>query len=137
MDADFSELDLLAADLGKASTGAGPFIRKAVEVTARNVKEGARKSVRARRHFRQAANAIDYELKGAQLFGATVLDAEIGYNKGTASGRLGNLIEFGAPRSNNSLPPGGELQKALAANRQDFVDGLSKALDDGLKASGL
>ena len=137
MNVDFSELDRLAADLGKASSGAGPFIRKAVEVTARNVKDDARKLVRSRRHFRQAANAIDYELTGSQMFGSTVLDAEIGYNKGTASGRLGNLIEFGAPRSNNSLPPGGELHKALALNRQDFVDGLSEALDDGLKASGL
>jgi len=137
MDVDVSELDRLVADLGKVGDNTGPFVRKAVEVAARNVKNDARDAVRGRRHFKQAAAAIDYELKGVQGFGATVLDAEIGYDKGKGSGRLGNLIEFGAPRSNNGLAPGSELQTALKKNQGDFESGLEKAVDDALRRFGL
>lgn len=137
MDVDVSELDRLAADLGSVGDNSGPFVRKAVEVAARNVKNDARDAVRGRKHFKGGASAIDYELKGFQGFGATVLDAEIGYDKGKPGGKLGNLIEFGAPRSNNSLPPGSELQTALKKNQGDFESGLEKAVDDALRRYGL
>ncbi len=134
---DFSELDTLAADLDGAASNVGPYARKAVEVSARNVKDGARRRVRGRKHFKQGANAIDYELKGFQGFGATVLDAEIGYDKDHASGKLGNLIEYGAPGASNQLAPGSELQAALQETREDFVTGIEQAVDDALKASRL
>lgn len=134
---DFSELNLLAADLDSVPEKSGPFIRAAVEVSARNVKDDAGGRVSGRKHFKQAASAIDYELKGFQGFGSTVLQAEVGYNKDRPAGRLGNLVEFGAPGSANHLAPGGELQAALHGNEDDFVRGLERAVDDGLKASGL
>ena len=93
MDVDVSELDRLAADLGSVGDNSGPFIRKAVEVTAMKVKNNARDAVRGRKYFKGGASAINYELKGLQGFGATVLDAEIGYDNDKARGKLGNLIE--------------------------------------------
>ena len=136
MDADFGELDRLAIDLARAPAALPKYLRKSLEVTARNVKDDARKTVGARKYFKGGASAIDYELTG---FSGAVsgMDAEIGYNKGVRAGRLGNLIEFGAPRSNNSLPPGSELQKALAANREDFERGVLAAVDDALREVNL
>ena len=136
MDVDFSDLDKLAADLTDAPDTLPKHLRKALEVTAKRVKDDARKSVGARKYFKGGASAIDYELTG---FSGVVsgMDAEIGYNKGRRAGRLGNLIEFGAPRSNNSLPPGGELQKALAGNREDFERGILAAVDDALREVNL
>lgn len=136
MNVDFSEVDRLAADLGRAPETLPKYLRIAIEVSARNVKDDARDAVRGRRHFRQAAAAIDYELVGFSG-AASGMDAEIGYNKGIGSGRLGNLIEYGAPRSNNSLAPGSELQKALAKNRSDFERGVATAVSDALREVGL
>jgi hypothetical protein len=136
LSADFSELSVLAADLGAAPKNVGPNVRKALEVTARKVKDSARDAVRGRRHWKQAARSIDYELKGFQGFGVSVLEAEIGYNK-ESSGNLGNLMEFGAPGSKNRLRPGRELQTSLQKNRDDFVKGLGIAVDDSLKAAKL
>lgn len=133
---DFSELDRLAADLASAPNTLPKHLGKALGRTAKRVKDDARKTVGARKYFKGGASAIDYELTG---FSGAVsgMDAEIGYNKGRPAGRLGNLIEFGAPRSNNSLPPGSELQKALAANREDFERGILNAVDDALREVNL
>lgn len=136
MSVDFSELDKLSVDLARAPQTLPKYLRQAIEVSARNVKDDARDAVRGRRHFRQAAAAIDYELVGFSG-AASGMDAEIGYNKGNSSGRLGNLIEYGAPRSNNSLAPGSELQKALAKNRSDFESGVATAVSDALREVGL
>lgn len=160
MDVDTSELDFLAADLAEVADNTGPFIRKAVEGAALEVKKHAANAVSGRQYFGTAAGAIDYDLKGFQGFGATVLDAEIGYNKAKRGGRLGWLIEYGAPKAvafmnvkdkktgkwksvpvpgkpARPLPPGSELQKALGKTRGDFETGLEKAVDDALRRYGL
>lgn len=135
MSADFSELTELARDFDSVPEKSGPYIRKAVEVSARKVKDASRSKVQSRKYFRQAASAIDYELVGTQGAGVTVLDAEVGYNKSIDAGKLGNLIEFGAPGASNRLAPGSELQRSLVENQDDFVNGLEKALNDGLRAT--
>jgi len=158
MDADFSELIALSMDLDNVPRNAGPKIRQAVEISARNVKDAAQAKVRGRTILGHAAQSIDYELKGFQGFGATVLDAEIGYNKGKPAGALGNLIEFGAPGArahmlvrgrrgwrnvpvpgspSRPLAPGTELQRALAETEDDFVNGLDIAIEDSLREAGL
>lgn len=134
--ADFSEVAALAADLGKAPENIGPNVRKALRISANRIKDAARYAVSTRKHFKQAARSIDYELKGFQGFGVSILEAEIGYNK-ASSGNLGNLIEYGAPRSNNSLPPGRELQTSLQVNEEDFLNGLMKALEDSWEKAWL
>src|SRR5690554_1894259 len=106
---DFSALDRLAADLGKVADASGPFINSAVQFTSKEVTKAAQKRVSGRRHFKQAAQAIDYEIKTFQGFGASVIEAEIGYSKDRPAGALGNLVEYGAPGSPNALTPGNEL----------------------------
>ena len=127
---DMSEVNQLAADLGEVPNTAGRFMRSAVEVSARNVKDEAARSVSGRKGLGHAARAIDYELKTLQAFGVSLVDAEIGYNRSRGAGKLGNLIEFGAPGSYNNLAPTSDLQKALDATQADFESGLSKALED-------
>lgn len=147
---DFDELMELSADLNAAGSAVAPFARKAVERTARHVKDDARKTVRGRRGLGHAANAIDYELKGR----ADGLDAEIGYDKAKPAGPLGNLIEFGAPNAKahmlkngrnvpvpgapaRPLAPSHDLGNALLNNEDDFERGVEAAVDDALKEFGL
>lgn len=108
MDADFSDLHRLAQDLGKVSENAGKWIRKAVEISARNVKDDAKATVSGRQLLgKAAAGSIDYDLSANVSFlrnavgggGTNEVTAEIGYNKGKPGGPLGNLIEFGAPNA--------------------------------------
>lgn len=134
---DFSELTELVADLGAAPAEAVPAVGSALQYTANRIKRGAAAKVRSRRHFKQAAAAIDYELTGFSGFGANVIAVEIGYDKHRPAGALGNLIEFGAPGSLNALTPGGELITTLHQEQPDFVKGLGKALDDAHKRVGL
>lgn len=158
MSDDFSELIALHHDLEQVADNAGPHIRKAVEATAFDVKKTAVNKVSKRAMLGQAAAAIDYELKGFQGFGATVLDAEVGYDKGKAGGALGNLIEFGAPNAKphvlvtkngatravpvkgaapRPLNPGNELQQSLAENEDNFEERIDAAIDDALAEWGL
>lgn len=133
---DFSELDKLAADLESAPDALPKQLAKALGVTSKKVKESAQKKVRGRKHFKQAASAIDYELSGTS--GAvSSMESEIGYNKEHAAGKLGNLIEYGAPNAGNQLSPGGELQAALHENEDDFVTGIENAVADAMEAVGL
>jgi len=131
-DFDFSQVQSLSADLSKAAMEVAPFATKAVEVTARNVKDAARKSVGSDRYFKAAAAKIAYDMQPS----ADGIGAEIGYDKGGA-GNLGNLREFGAPGSPNHLAPHDDLANALHENEDDFQHGLEVAIADSLKAVGL
>ena len=138
MKIDNGELNALAADLGDVGALAGPFINSAIQYTSKEIQTDARKSVGKRKHFGQAAAAIDYEVSVFQGFGASVIKAEIGYDKSVASGALGNLIEFGAPNSTSGpLTPTSDLANAMKANEDDFEKGLAKALADAEKKAGL
>ena len=133
MDADFSELMQLAADIEHGGESISGNVRKAVQVTSHKIKEDARASVRGRKGLGHAANAITYDTKES----ASGVESEIGYDKGRGAGKLGNLIEFGAPNSGNQLSPSHDLGNALLKNEDDFVHGLERAVDDALKASNL
>lgn len=136
MSVDGSDLNRLAVDLASAPDGLPKFLAKALGVTSKKVKDSASKKVSGRRHFKQAAAAIDYELTGYS--GATSgISSEIGYNKDRPAGRLGNLLEFGAPNAGNQLAPGGELQAAMNENAEDFERGVAAAAADALKEVGL
>lgn len=133
MDADFSELMTLAADIEHGGEAISANVRKAVQVTSHKIKEDAKASVRGRKGLGHAANAITYDTTESR----DGVEAEIGYDKGRGAGKLGNLIEFGAPNSGNQLSPSHDLGNALLNNEDDFVHGLEKAVDDALNASGL
>lgn len=133
---DTSELNELAASFDRAAYGLAGFVSKALNITALRIKRGSVAKVRARRRWRGGARAIDYEVSRFAGFGASVIQAEIGYNKGKG-GSIGSLIEFGAPGASNALTPGNELARTLREEEADFVSGLEKALDDSLKREGL
>jgi hypothetical protein len=131
---DFSELDRLAADLGKVADSIEPFLKSALNVTSLKVKRAAQTKVGRRRHFRQAARAItfDVEARRGGLF------SDIGYDKRRGAGALlGNLVEYGAPNSPNALTPGHELASSLRENEADFVYGIERAEEDARRKAGL
>tara|TARA_R110002124_G_scaffold5003_5_gene31468 strand:+ start:187 stop:594 length:408 start_codon:yes stop_codon:yes gene_type:complete len=133
-DFDFSELDRLAADLGKVADTAGPFINSAIQGTSVRVKKAAQKTAGSgNRRWRALPSAIDYEVTVFQGFGSSVIKSEIGYNKDEDAGKLGNIREFG----NSRVAPHNDLVNAVDANKDDFVKGLSKALSDAEKKAGL
>lgn len=133
MSFDFHELDRLAADLASAPDKAGPFIRKAVEVTSRKIKDDWKKNTAGLKHAPAFPRSISYDITTFEGFGASVIKAEIGPDKSRPQGALGNLLEFGS--TNNA--PRGDGHGALQKNQGDFESGLAKALVDGLKAAGL
>jgi hypothetical protein len=149
-DIDFPELNRLAADLGEVPEKAGPFIRKAVEVTARNVRDDWRANARGLRHAPAFPYSITYDIGAGYdqsivqavssvISGAissarsTTITAEIGPDKARAQGALGNLIEFGSVHNS----PQGLGHAALQRNEGDLQKGLEIALKDAERAAGL
>lgn len=131
---DFSELDKLAADLGRVADGVEPFVKSALNVSSLKIKRAAQSKVGARRHFKQAARAITFDVESRR--GGFFSD--IGYDKSRGGAALlGNLAEFGAPDSPNALTPGNELQTSLHENEADFVYGVERAVDDVMRKAGL
>lgn len=131
---DFSDLMKLAADLDGAADGIAQPVKTALNVTSNRIKKDAQQRVGARRHFRQAARSITFDVTERK----TELESEIGYEKGRGgSAHLGNLIEFGAPGSPNALTPGNELRTALADNEADFIRGVLRAVDEAMRKAGL
>lgn len=136
MDADFSELMSLAADIEDAPKALPKYLRKALDVTSIKVKKDAQATVKGRKGLGHAAGAIDYELDGSS--GAvSEMSSEIGYSKDKGAGKLGNLIEFGAPNSGNQLAPSHDLGNALLANEGDFVKGVEAAAADAMREAWL
>lgn len=135
-ESDFSELMSLAADLESAPASLPKYLRKALDVTSIKIKKDAQASVKGRKGLGHAADAIDYELDGSS--GAvSEMSSEIGYNKDKGAGKLGNLIEYGAPNAGNQLAPSHDLGNALLANEADFVEGVARAAADSLGGVGL
>jgi hypothetical protein len=133
----FDDLDRLAADLESVPKNIGPFLESAIKFTSVRIKRGAARKVGRRRHFKQAAAAIDFDVKHFKGFGVEIVQSEIGYNKDKDVGQLGNLVEFGAPGSPNALTPGNELVTTLHEEEADFIRGIERAVDDAHKKAGL
>lgn len=121
--ADFSEITKLAADLTAAPAKAVPFIRKAITVTARNVKDDWREPLKGSDWLPHGPFSISYDIKVSK----DAVEAEIGPElKG--QGALVGMLEYGTP----STGPTGFGHAALQKNEADFVEGLSIALGDAL-----
>ena len=130
---DFSELVALAGDLNGAADVAPGNIAKAVEVSARNVKDDWKDNAKRMAHAPAFPYAITYDLDGKSSDSGSSISAEIGPDKGRKQGALGNLIEYGS-RNN---PPQGLGHGALQREEQGFERGVAQAVGDSLKASGL
>lgn len=135
---DFSEVDKLVADLGTVAATAGQYVRKAVEVGARNVKDDWRDFSKAQLtpgSARLFPFSISYDITSEAGPLSSTVQAEIGPDKDKPQGALGNLLEYGSV--NNA--PKSYGANALKANESDFQRGLVAALDDAervLKGSG-
>ena len=130
---DFSGLDKLAADLGEVPKNIGPFVRKAVEVGARNVRDDWRQNAQGMAHAPAFPYSITYDLKGGNAVRGSQIEAEIGPDKSRPQGALGNLIEFGSVHN----PPQGLGLGAVQREQEDFVEGLAKAEADARKKGDL
>lgn len=147
---DSSELDKLAADLGQVPAESGENLRKAIEVTARNVKDTAKRNATGMAHAPAFPHSITYDVGvgyeqsigqqamsviqgGISSARVSVLRAEIGPDKERPQGALGNLIEYGSVHN----PPQGIMHGALQENEADFERGAEKAIEDALKKAGL
>lgn len=140
------DLSHLAADLSAAPREAWPFIGKAVEVTARGIKDDWAENLGGSRNqgsaFRHVGRSVDYTvgLSGASLVrsalgqsGGTAVEAEIGPNLARSQGAMAGWFEEG--QSNiPALHPG---EKAMRDNEADFERGLARAVEDGLRKAGL
>lgn len=116
---DITPLRKLAEDLGKVPAAAVPELRKALEVTARGVKDDWIENATglSRKHAKRYPKSIDYDMFG--------LTATIGPNLGRAQGSLGFLED--APGGIRAAPQHAG-RKALASNEADFLRGIDIAL---------
>lgn len=138
---DFTDLNRLAADLGRVSAEIEPFVKSALNVTSLKIKRAAQEKVGRRKHFRHAARAITFDVESRRggFF------SEIGYEKDKiygsgkwrTPGNLGNILEFGAPDAPNALTPGNELATSLRENEADFIYGIERAEADVRRKAGL
>lgn len=127
---DFSSL---ARDIDEVPKTTAPFMRKAVEVTARNIKDAWRDKLTGSERLPFLGSTVSYDVTGGQAIRAAAIEAEIGIDKSRYSGPLGNISEFGTPRT----PGRGYGLAALVENADDLDKGIQRAIDDGLKAAGL
>jgi hypothetical protein len=118
---DFSDLSKLAADLGEVPAKARVNVRKAVEVTARHVKDDWRKPLSQSVMVPRGAASISYDIKDNRG-GVT---AEIGPDH-EGAGALVGMLEYGTP----TVGPTGYGHAALQQNENDFVKGIDLALGD-------
>lgn len=127
------DLNSLARDLGEVPKATAPFIRKAIEVTARHVKDDWKKNATGASHLFPAPPSVTYDMKGGEGIRGGSVEAEVGPEKGRKQSRFLGIVEDGAP----TTPPKKYGQRALDSNVEDFEQGIQRAIDDGLKAAGL
>lgn len=130
---DFSEIDKLAADLGEVPKNAGKFIRKAVEVTARHVKDDWRKPLLGSESVPRGASSISYDLMGGEAIRGSEITAEIG----PETGGVGSLVSALEDGFGGRQGPLGYGAAALQMNEEDFQTGLEQALEDAENEAGL
>jgi hypothetical protein len=125
-DFDFSEVMQLTASLGAAPAKMISLIRKAVEVTARNVKDDWQSGIPSiqSRGSRAYKSSVDYTMV---LDTDGSIGAEVGPNLSRAGGSFGFLED--APGGVTSAPQHSG-RKAAKKNEADFMDGLAKAGED-------
>lgn len=122
------DLRSLAADLTAAGPAVRPFARKALQVTARNMKDEWREGA-TRSGLEGYAADITYETREM----ASSLIAEIGPTVGDA-GSFG-FVEEGGEQVESS--PQHAARRALENNEPDFERGVELAVADALRAVGL
>jgi hypothetical protein len=121
---DFSELSKLAADLGEVPAKMRVNVRRAVEVTARHVKDDWRDPLKQSERIPRGAQSVSYDVTSEGSKTADIT-AEIGPEIG-GPGALVGMLEYGTP----TTPPTGYGHGALQKNEADFIKGLGIAAGD-------
>jgi hypothetical protein len=132
-DFDFSQLTQLGADLGDVGDKVGPNVRKAIIGTSMGVKKAWQEPLKGSSQLFGLPSAISFDIRTAQMFGVSVIESEIGFDKGKTQGALGNISEFGSP----TIAGRGYGIAALEANQADFQHGLEEATKDAEREAGL
>lgn len=120
------DLYKLAVDIGEVPEATEKFLRKAIEVSARNVKDQISSEYTGARQLPAAAGSISYDLEDGGL------SAEIGPELG-GQGSLVGMVDDGTINS----PGKKRIPKALADEMPGLERGIGFAIEDGLKAAGL
>jgi hypothetical protein len=124
---DFSDMFDLAADLTAAAETALPFIEKALEVTARSIKDDWKQGAEVSREDWNFADDYSASITYEKKHSPGEIGIEIGPELGRPGGSGGFLEEAsGDVRS----APQHAGRDAVRANEDDFVEGLEIALFD-------
>lgn len=124
---DFTELNRLTADIAEAPRSAANNVRKAVEVTARHVKDGWKGRVEGSEGLEGLSRALSYDITGGSGIRADSIEAEIGFDKSRGGqSPLGNISEFGSIKH----PPRGYGLASLQEQIPDLEKGLGMAIGD-------
>lgn len=124
---DFSELLKLEADLRNVPSKANRNIKKAIEVTARHIKDDWKEGATVGRGYAKTyAAAVDYDIK----FPGGAIEAEIGPSLGKTLGSSAGFLED-APGDVKAAPQHAG-RDALEANEEDFERGLEIAIFEAL-----
>lgn len=126
------DLFSLVRDLGEVPKETAPFVRKAVEVSARNIKDQIKDEYSGARSLPGASRSISYDLHGSTGARLGGISAEIGPELG-GQGSIVGVVDNGTINT----PGRKRIPKALADEVEGFDRGIQRAIDDGLKAAGL
>ena len=127
---DTSEFDSLIADFGKHMAATPVNVAKAIEVSARHVKDDWSDALEGSERVPAGPGSITYDMLGASnvFLNRSAISAEIGPQLSRAQGAIVGMLEYGTP---NTGPRGYGLE-ALRKNADDFERGIAKAVEDGL-----
>jgi len=123
---DFSEIAELAADLTSVPAEANRNIKKAVQVTAHNIRDDWRQGAEVSSSYAERyASSIFYDIK----YPGGAIEAEIGPELGRPGGSAGFLED--APGGVRAAPQHAG-RDALEANEGDFTRGLEIAITNAV-----
>lgn len=115
-DFDLSQVNRLAADLGKGNAAMVTGARKILDVAAAKIKKDMAREIGGSPHFRAVAPSISYDIKG--------LSAEIGPEIGKAAGSLAFIAAYGTATTGPSWDHTAALQRE-APHAVKFLEALA------------
>lgn len=119
----------LARDLGTVPDNAGKFLDKALQVSARTIKDAWRDNLEGANHLPHGSRTITYDITRRRQS----LEAEIGAQRGRSQARFVKVIENGAP----TLGARGYGAGALRDEEPGLDRGIKQAIDDAFNKAGL
>lgn len=119
----------LARDLGTVPSNAREFLHKAIQVSARNIKDSWRDKLEGANHIPHGSRTITYDTTN----NVRSLQADIGAERGRLQARFVKIVETGAP----TLGARGYGAGSLEEEAPGFDRGCQQAIDDALKKAGL